>query len=154
MAESDFNFDRWEPAITTAIGEQSCRHVLMLFKDWNRHVFTVKEALACWIYDEFRDRLGVHDRNMFLPWYSDIVRMMLRHELSGNPDKLLYLRSQAEEWAIRVARRIMYRKITHFDLNAEPLLGEWKHLLRWARAVWECGSDSRDEWYRLGMDIE
>ena len=25
----------------------------------------------------------------------------------------------------------MYRKITHFDLNAEPLLSEWKHLLRW-----------------------
>ena len=35
MAESDFNFDRWEPAITT-----------------------------------------------------DIARMMLRHELSDNPDKL------------------------------------------------------------------
>ena len=117
-------------------------------------MFKVQEALACWIYEEFRSMLGVHDRNMFMPWYSDIARMMLRHELSDNPDKLLYLRSQAEEWAIRGARRIMYRKITHFDLNAEPLLSEGKHLLRWARAVWECGSDSRDEWYRLGMDIE
>ena len=54
MAESDFNFDRWEPAITT-----------------------------------------------------DIARMMLRHELSDNPDKLYLIRSQADEWAIRVARRIM-----------------------------------------------
>ena len=56
--------------------------------------------------------------------------MMLRHKLSDNPDKLYLIRSQADEWAIRVARRIMYRKITHFDLNAEPLLSEWKHLLR------------------------
>ena len=98
MAESDFNFDRWEPAITT-----------------------------------------------------DIARMMLRHELSDNPDKI---RSQADEWAIRVARRIMYRKITHFDLNAEPLLSEWKHLLRWARAVWECESNGKNEWFKIKMETK
>ena len=50
----------------------------------------------------------------------------------------------ADEWAIRVARRIMYRN-THFDLNAEPLLSEWKHLLRWARAVWECESNGKKD---------
>ena len=101
MAESDFNFDRWEPAITT-----------------------------------------------------DIARMMLRHELSDNPDKLYLIRSQADEWAIRVARRIMYRKITHFDLNAEPPLSEWKHLLRWARAVWECESNGKNEWFKIKMETK
>ena len=106
------------------------------------------------IYEEFRSMLGVHDRNMFLPWYSDIARMMLRHELSDNPDKLYLIRSQADEWAIRVARRIMYRKITHFDLNAEPLLSEWKHLLRWARAVWECESNDKNEWFKIKMETK
>ena len=153
MAESDFNFDRWEPAITAAIGEQSCLKVSWIFND-NRLGFKVQEALACWIYEEFRSMLGVHDRNMFLPWHSDIARMMLRHELSDNPDKLLYLRSQANEWAIRVARRIMYRKITHFDLNAEPLLSEWWHLLRWARAVWECESNDKNEWFKITMETK
>lgn len=153
MAESDFNFDRWEPAITTAVGEQSCLKVSWIFND-NRHAFKVQEALACWIYEEFRSMLGVHDRNMFLPWYSDIARMMLRHELSNNPDKQLYLRSQANEWAIRVAKRIMYRKITHFDLNAEPLLSEWWHLLRWARAVWECESNDKNEWFKIKMETK
>lgn len=153
MAESDFNFDCWEPAITTVIGEQSCLKVSWIFND-NRHVFKVQEDLACWIYEEFRSMLGVHDRNMFLPWYSDIAKMMLRHELSDNPDKLYLIRSQADEWAIRVARRIMYRKITHFDLNAEHLLSEWKHLLRWARAVWECESNDKNEWFKIKMETK
>ena len=106
------------------------------------------------ICEEFRSMLGVHDRNMFLPWYSDIARMMLRHELSDNPDKLYLIRSQADECAIRVASRIMYRKITYFDLNAEPLLSEWKHLLRWARAVWECESNDKNEWFKIKMETK
>ena len=148
------DIELYEPRIKSAIGSYSCRHVLMLFKDWNRHVFTVKEALACWIYDEFRDRLGAYDRNMFMPWFTDICALARRNELNGNPDRLIFLRAQAEEWAIRVARRIMYRKITHFDLNAEPLLSEWKHLLRWARAVWECESNDKNEWFKIKMETK
>ena len=148
------DIELYEPRIKSAIGSYSCRHVLMLFKDWNRHVFTVKEALACWIYDEFRDRLGAYDRNMFMPWFTDICALARRNELNGNPDRLIFLRAQAEEWAIRVARRIMYRKITHFDLNAEPLLSEWKHLLRWARAVWECESNDKNEWFKITMETK
>ena len=148
------DIELYEPRIKSAIGSYSCRHVLMLFKDWNRHVFTVKEALACWIYDEFRDRLGAYDRNMFMPWFTDICALARRNELNGNPDRLIFLRAQAEEWAISVARRIMYRKITHFDLNAEPLLSEWKHLLRWARAVWECESNNKNEWFKITMETK
>ena len=153
MAESDFNFDRWDTAITMAIGEQSCLKVSWIFND-NSHAFKVQEALACWNYEEFRSMLGVQDRNMFLPWYSDIARMLLRHELSDYPDKLYLIRALATEWAIRVARRIMYRKITHFDLTAEPLLSEWKHLLRWARAVWECESNYKNEWFKITMETK
>ena len=148
------DIELYEPRIKSAIGSYSCRHVLMLFKDWNRHVFTVKEALACWIYDEFRDRLGAYDRNMFMPWFTDICALARRNELNGNPDRLIFLRAQAEEWAIGVARRIMYRKITHFDLNAEPLLSEWKRLLRWARAVWECESNDKNEWFKITMETK
>ena len=148
------DIELYEPRIKSAIGSYSCRHVLMLFKDWNRHVFTVKEALACWIYDEFRDRLGLHDRNMFMPWFTDICALARRNELNGNPDRLIFLRAQAEEWAIREAVAILEGRTERFSLSAEPVLSRWKRLLQYARAVWECGSDSRDEWYKIGMDIK
>ena len=48
----------------------------------------------------------------------------------------------------------MYRKITHFDLNAEPLPSEWKHLLRWAHAVWECESNGKNEWFKIKMETK
>ena len=35
----------------------------------------------------------------------------------------------------------MYRKITHFDLNAEPFLSEWKHL-----EVGTCSLGVREQW--------
>ena len=34
------------------------------------------------------------------------------------------------------------------DDRPEPLLSEWKHLLRWARAVWECESNDKNEWFK------
>ena len=31
---------------------------------------------------------------------------------------------------------------------------EWKHLLRWARAVWECESNGKNEWFKIKMETK